>query len=278
MSADSESLAQRIIAKIFADHFKPEMVEVAFQREELVAAAEALGEPRPKNLGDIIYSLRYRVPLPDSVREAAPPNSEWAIFPGGNAVYVLRAVPFNLIEPRMGIRTVRLPDSTPGVIAKYAMTDEQALLARLRYNRLLDVFTGLACYPLQSHLRTSVTVENAIDGTRSSSQVETDDLYVGLDQHGAHYVLPVQAKGGADALSVIQVWQDFRVAEQKFPDLLARPIAAQFMANNEIALFEFEESGDRITIAREQHYELVAPDQLTAEELKSYRQSASHNP
>lgn len=45
----------------------------------------------------------------------------------------------------MGLRTIRLPDSTPGVIAKYAMFDEQALLARLRYNRLLDIFTGLAC-------------------------------------------------------------------------------------------------------------------------------------
>ncbi len=193
-SSAGESLAQRIIAKIFADHYKPGLYEVAFRRDELVAAAEALGEPRPRNLGDVVYSLRYRVPLPDSVREAAPPNTEWAIFPGGNAVYVLRAVPFNHIEPRKGIRTVRLPDSTPGVIAKYAMSDEQALLARLRYNRLLDVFTGLACYPLQSHLRTSVTVENAIDGTSSSSQVETDDLYVGLDEHGAHYVLPVQAE------------------------------------------------------------------------------------
>lgn len=277
MSAASESLAQRIIAKIFADHFKPGMDEVAFQRDELIAAAKSLGEPRPKNLGDIIYSLRYRISLPDSVRDSAPPNREWAIFPGGNAVYVLRAVPFNLIEPRMGIRTVRLPDSTPGVIARYAMSDEQALLARLRYNRLLDIFTGLACYPLQSHLRTSVAVENAIDGTTSRSQVETDDLYVGLDQYGAHYVLPVQAKGGADALSVIQIWQDFRVAEQKFPELLARPIAAQFMANNEIALFEFEESDGNITIIRERHYELVPPDQLTAEELKSYRQAASHD-
>ena len=278
MSAASESLAQRIIAKIFADHFKPGMDEMAFHRDELIAAAESLGEPRPKNLGDIIYSLRYRISLPDSVRESAPPNREWAIFPGGNAVYVLRAVPFNLIEPRMGIRTIRLPDSTPGVIARYAMSDEQALLARLRYNRLLDVFTGLACYPLQSHLRTSVAVENAIDGTTSRSQVETDDLYVGLDQHGAHYVLPVQAKGGADALSVIQIWQDFRVAEQKFPELLARPIAAQFMANNEIALFEFEESDGNITIIREQHYELIPPDQLTTEELKSYRQAATRRP
>lgn len=277
MSAASESLAQRIIAKIFADHFKPGMDEVAFQRDELIAAAKSLGEPRPKNLGDIIYSLRYRISLPDSVRDSAPPNREWAIFPGGNAVYVLRAVPFNLIEPRMGIRTVRLPDSTPGVIARYAMSDEQALLARLRYNRLLDIFTGLACYPLQSHLRTSVAVENAIDGTTSRSQVETDDLYVGLDQYGAHYILPVQAKGGADALSVIQIWQDFRVAEQKFPELLARPIAAQFVANNEIALFEFEESDGNITIIRERHYELVPPDQLTAEELKSYRQAASHD-
>ena len=277
-SSAGESLAQRIIAKIFADHFAPGLHEVAFRREELVAAAEALGEPRPKNLGDIVYSLRYRVPLPDSVREAAPPNTEWAIFPGGNAVYVLRAVPFNLIEPHKGIRTVRLPDSTPGVIAKYAMSDEQALLARLRYNRLLDVFTGLACYPLQSHLRTSVTVENAIDGTSSSSQVETDDLYVGLDEHGAHYVLPVQAKGGSDALSVIQIWQDFRVAEQKFPDLLARPIAAQFMANDEIALFEFEEADSKITIAREKHYELVPPDQLTTEELQTYRQAARPKP
>lgn len=76
MSAANESLAQRIIAKIFADHCRPGMDEVAFQRDELVVAAAALGEPRPKNLGDIIYSLRYRDPLPDSVREAAPPNSE----------------------------------------------------------------------------------------------------------------------------------------------------------------------------------------------------------
>ena len=80
-SSAGESLAQRIIAKIFADHFKPGLYEVAFRREELVTAAEALGEPRPKNLGDIVYSLRYRVPLPDSVREAAPPNTEWADLP-----------------------------------------------------------------------------------------------------------------------------------------------------------------------------------------------------
>lgn len=277
MSEKILNLAQRIIAKIFAEHYRPGRREVAFTRDDLVVAAEEMGEPRPKNLGDIVYSLRYRVPLPESIREKAPPGREWAIFPGGNAVYVLRPVPFNLIEPRPGLRTVRLPDATPGVIASYALSDEQALLARVRYNRLLDVFTGLACYPLQSHLRTSIKVISLIDGSQSSSQVETDDLYVGLDEHGAHYILPVQAKGGADILSVIQIWQDFRVAEQKFPNLKARPVAAQFMANGAIALFEFTEFNNEITVAREHHYELVPPDHLTPQELATYRTTAQKN-
>ncbi len=272
------SLAQQIIEWIFAQSHNPGDDQVTFTRDDMISAASALGAPRPKNLGDIVYSLRYRVPLPDSIRQTAPPDREWAIFPGGNAVYTLRTVPFNLIEPRKGLRTIRLPDATPGVISKYSLTDEQALLARVRYNRLLDVFTGLACYPLQSHLRTSITITNAIDGKPSSSQVETDDVYVGLDEHGAHYILPVQAKGGSDSLSVIQIWQDLRVAEQKFPDLIARPVAAQFMEQSVIALFEFQESNDEITIAREHHYSLVPPEELAPGELAAYRAAAQMQP
>ncbi len=271
------SLAQQLIKKIFTERYRPGMREVSFTRDDLVSTAKALGKARPKNLGDIVYSLRYRIPLPESIRREAPPGREWAIFPGGNAVYVLRTVPFNLIEPRPGLRTIRLPDSTPGFISRYSLSDEQALLARVRYNRLLDVFTGLACYPLQSHLRTTITITNAIDGQPSSSQVETDDLYVGLDKHGAHHILPVQAKGGSDVLSVIQIWQDYRVAEQKFPELIPRPVAAQFMHDSVIALFEFaEEAGGAITIQREHHYNLVPQEDLTRAELAAYRTAAQH--
>lgn len=273
MPRQRTNLAQELIEKIFAERYRSGMQEVSFTRDDLVSTAEALGRPRPKNLGDIIYSLRYRTSLPESILREAPPDREWAIFPGGNAVYTLRTVPVNLIEPRQGLRTIRLPDATPGVISRYSLSDEQALLARVRYNRLLDVFTGLACYPLQSHLRTTIII-NAIDGEPSSSQVETDDLYVGLDKHGAHHILPVQAKGGSDALSVIQIWQDFRVAGQKFPDLIARPVAAQFMDDNVIALFEFEEANDEITIVRERHYNLVPSEELTRDELAAYRTSA----
>jgi hypothetical protein len=146
----------------------------------------------------------------------------------------------------------------------YALTDEQALLARLRYNRLLDIFSRVTCYSLQSHLRT--TVPNV-------GQVETDEVYVGVDRRGAHYVLPVQAKGKKDRLSLVQVRQDIAVCRHKFPNLICRSIGAQFMEDAVIALFEFEENARDVTVALERHYRLVPSDELTAEELRRYPQA-----
>lgn len=41
--------------------------------------------------------------------------------------------------------------------------------------------------------------------------VETDEHYVGVDRQGIHYALPVQAKGGRDHLSVVQIEQDIGI-------------------------------------------------------------------
>src|SRR5690606_5784253 len=146
------------------------------------------------------------------------------------------------IRPDEMLPIVKIPDATPGIVARYALSDEQALLSRIRYNRLLDIFTGVTCYSLQNHLRTTV---------RDIGQVETDEIYVGVDKRGAHYVFPVQAKGGTDELSVIQIEQDLALCLEKFPALEARSIAAQFMADDVIALFEFsiDEEKDIVKLA-----------------------------
>jgi hypothetical protein len=157
----------------------------------------------------------------------------------------------------------KVPDATPGLIVMYALNDEQALLAKLRYNRLIDTFTGITCYSLQNHLRTTVP---------SMGQVETDELYVGVDRRGAHYVFPVQAKGGRDRQNIVQIEQDFAMCAMKFPSLICRAIGAQFMQDNLIALFEFEESPSGIVLVSEKHYRLVPPDELTHEDLHAYRE------
>jgi len=199
--------------------------------------------------------------LPKSITSKAPKDHEWIIRPAGKGKYRLMIVKQSIIVPSSILAETKIPDSTPGVIAKYSMNDEQSLLAKLRYNRLIDIFTGITCYSLQNHLRTTL---------RDGSQVETDEIYIGLDKRGAHYILPVQAKGGRDRIGIVQIEQDFELCALKFPGLICRAIAAQFMEDNLIALFEFEQTKDEIKVSSEKHYRLVKPDELSPDELKSY--------
>jgi hypothetical protein len=252
----------QIIEQIFFKYYKKGAEVIPFAREDITQAANELGVKLPKNLGDLIYSFRYRSALPDSIMKKAPSGREWIISPRGRARYAFVPSTLTTITPSPMIAETKIPDATPGMIFQYALTDEQGLLARLRYNRLIDVFTGITCYSLQNHLRTTVP---------DIGQVETDELYVGLDRKGIHYIIPVQAKGGKDRLSIIQIEQDYAMCLDKFPTLICKPIAAQFMADELIALFEFEYSEDKMAISTEKHYRLVPPDQMTAEDLLNYR-------
>lgn len=253
----------RLIEEIFLAHFKPGLLEIRFEREELIRVAKKLKVKLPKNLGDVIYSFRYRKPLPESIRARAPEGKEWIIRPAGPSKYCFVAIDQAIIQPNEAMSETKVPDATPGVIAMYALTDEQSLLAKLRYNRLIDIFTGVTCYSLQSHLRTTVP---------EIGQIETDEVYIGVDKKGIHYVFPVQAKGGKDRLSIVQIEQDMAMCANKFPLLICRAIGAQFMSDDRIALFEFEQAGSRIALVAEKHYRLVPGSELTEDDLKLYRQ------
>ena len=259
----------RLIERIFHSNYKAGAAEVDFERHEIESTAKKLRIKLPKNQGDLIYSFRSRVPLPESIRRLAPPGKEWIIRPAGRSKYRFALVAEWIVAPNPIFSAIKVPDATPGLIEKYHLSDEQALLAKLRYNRLIDIFVGITCYSLQNHLRTTVA---------NMGQVETDEVYIGVDRFGVHYVIPVQAKGGKDRLTVVQIEQDLAMASEKFPGLICRAIAAQFMDEGIIALFEFETGEKGVTIRAERHYQLVPPDKLSAEDLDSYRKNRSELP
>jgi hypothetical protein len=138
----------QIIERLFFNHYKEGLSEIPFKRSEIKNIAEVLEIELPKNLGDIIYSFRYRIDLPDSIKKKAPDGFNWIIRPAGQSLYKFVLSKIALITPSKMLTETKIPDSTPGVIEKYALNDEQALLAKLRYNRLIDIFTGLTCYSL----------------------------------------------------------------------------------------------------------------------------------
>ncbi len=93
----------RLITTIFEKYYTDGASEVDFRREDLVSTAEKLGIKLPKNLGDVVYSFRYRAILPDSIRKYAPDGLEWVIRPTGQAKYKFslttmpRIIPNNLL-------------------------------------------------------------------------------------------------------------------------------------------------------------------------------------
>ena len=252
-----------LIEKIFFDRYSDGTTEIKFARTSIEDAAEVLGIKLPKNLGDVLYSFRFRAALPKRIIETQAEGMEWVIELAGRAVYKFRLVRINRILPREDLIMINIPDATPELIRAYALDDEQALLAIVRYNRLIDTFLSLTSYSLQNHLRTTV---------QGTGQIEIDELYVGLDKRGCHYVIPVQAKGGKDQISVVQkTSQDIRFVEEKFPGMRCRAITAQFMDAQAVALFELTLQNGEIKVVEERHYRLVPVKDLDQVSIRNYR-------
>lgn len=262
---EKTSAYSAIVAHIFFNGYKPGIKQIPFSREEIITAAGKLNVLLPKNLGDVMYSYRYRKSLPPEVIKTQPEGFEWIIVGAGDAKYLFKLVPFNRILPNPNLLSVKIPDATPEIIGRYALGDEQALLAKVRYNRLIDLFLGATAYSLQNHLRTKVP---------GIGQIEIDEVYVAVDKHGRQFVVPVQAKGGRDQHGVVQTSQDIAWCEMKLPELMCRPISVQFVTETKIAMFELFDDHGVIKVAEERHYELVPSDHITVEDLSTYRKLA----
>jgi hypothetical protein len=245
------------------DRYEAGSKEIAFVRDDIEVTAAELGIQVPKNVGDLIYSFRYRNELPDAVRDTAPEAKEWIIEGTGDARYRFCLVPRSRVVPNPLLLARKIPDATPEIIETYALSDEQALLAKVRYNRLVDIFLGITCYSLQNHLRTKV---------RDVGQIEIDEVYVGVDRYARQYVIPVQAKGGNDQLSVVQTRQDLACCEERFPQLICRAVSAQFMSDEKIALFELTLHDQQIKVVNEAHYTLSLGNEIAKEDLRQYRE------
>ncbi len=260
---------EQIIEWVFQHNHQSGDVRVSFAREELVRASDALGLARIKNLGDIPYSFRFRRELPENIQKTAPEGAEWIIVGAGVAAYQFRLAAPGKIQPTPHLKPIKVPDSTPEIVRHYAPgTDEQALLTRARYNRLIDIFTGITCYSIQNHLRTTVT---------DIGQVEIDEIYVGLNKRGTHFVLPCQAKSPGDRFGIVQVMQDIALCQERYPQAICKPIALQFTADDSVAMLELtvREEDDllKLNIVEEKQYQLIPRSEISDETLKMLKEN-----
>lgn len=258
---NSENRYAQILAFIFNSKYTPGASTIEFVRQDLKDACVELGIVQPDNLSDIIYNFRHRNELPASITSRAPTGLSWIITGRGRSKYQFEAASASRVVPAVGRIVTKVPDATPEIIRENTLGDEQALLAMVRYNRLVDTFLGVTAYSLQGHWRTTA---------RGVGQLEVDEVYVAVDRHGTQFVVPVQAKTGSDQIGVVQNRQDLKACAEKYPRLVARPVAAQFLVNGVIALFELTLQDGEIAVVHEEHYKLVGADEITDADRITY--------
>jgi len=222
--------------------------ELSFTKDEIVETAQALSITL-RNPPDVVYTYRCRRALPDDILN----TGGWIIIPKGKGRFAFRKTNrSSFIEIQEGLAQIEILNAVPEIVEKYAANDEQGLLSLIRYNRLIDIFTNITCFHLQSHIRTTIADEG---------QVEIDDLYIGIDDEGNEYIIPTEAKSPdeRDKLGWFQVANLVKYAGEYFPNLICRPIAVKPFERNIVCLMEFDANSDyeKIAIKNIKVYKLI---------------------
>ena len=68
-----------LIQAIFKAHYVQGATSFEFPREEIIVQAKRLRIALPKNVGDVIYSFRYRRELPASILATCGSEETWVI-------------------------------------------------------------------------------------------------------------------------------------------------------------------------------------------------------
>lgn len=278
----NENRYRRIMRSLFDTHYKEGSLGFNWERKELKSIATSLGIEEPDNLGDTIYSIRHgREDLPVEIRALAPEGKSWLLLPDGKSAYRFALTDRAFLEPDMSLRPIKIPDSTPQIIARYAKKDEQAVLARIRYCRLVDIFLRMASYQLQSHMRTTMAHFNG-------AQTELDEVYVGVDSNGTQFVIPIQAKAKDESVGVIQIITDYFTCKEKFSVMVPRTLAAKIVRTEylegfgeilTVALIEghVEDQNGTYNVSKlaEKHFQLVPSSRISDEDLQNYQSQFS---
>lgn len=280
-AAKKAGVYHQIISAIFERNRKNNATRFEFTRTDLLSTAKQFGivevegdeKTIAKNLGDIVYTYRFRKDFPAAILQAAPKGKMWIITGRGDGRYEFRLITQPSLKADPDLVATKIHDATPEIVRRFELGDEQAVLARIRYNRLVDLFCKCVAYSLQNHLRTKI---------EGIGQIEIDELYAGTNRSGELFIIPVQVKREKDRLGVSQLMQDLEYCRREHPEMRARALGAQKMEYTEgrdsyerIVLFEFEciDAQDDVEIKKiaERHFVLLPHRNITVEDLKVAR-------
>jgi len=179
-----------------------------------------------KNIPDIKYTYDARKSFPQSILD----EGHFAIIGAGKGDYnfVELSKP-NLISTQdLGISKIyTVSDKTPQVVKEIVGNDEQAMLAAIQHNEILNLLFSQKVFHVQNHLRTTISL----------GQIEIDSVFITENRK----IIPISAKGKNDYLSYTQILNLNRFCSEKYPSYQFCSFGA-FASDSTIYLVEFSTS------------------------------------
>ena len=150
---------------------------------------------------------------------------------------------------------VGILDNTPTVVGQLARDERELLLARLRFNRLLDNFLGISTFPV--HLLFDSPFYDSIGP-------EVEELHFGIAPFGDKCMVIVLSErwNGSPAISKLRASSE--VPFKYSHNMRVHFILAHQTGGNCLALIELDLSSQRSKVKAEKHYEFIKPDELNA--------------
>lgn len=194
-------------------------------------------------------------------RRTARPTGAWKKTP----TFPLHPEPRGRILhlwPRQELVSSLVLDATPGVVAACTINRVQLLLARIRHGRLVGSFCGFEAHSLQTNLEI---------GCLDSGSVVIDEIYVGHCPEGVAHVVSLQVTDDGRCVKQL-VEHRLGFCRREFPRMVCRPVSAQFMSPDRIAMFELGVQDGDIRVVSEEHFELVPAAKIGDADLALYAQ------
>lgn len=168
-----------------------------------------------------------------------------------------------MISPRSDMFPIKIPDATPGIVTAYVLNRKQNILARVRYNRLVDMFLGIITFSLQNTFL-------SLDGETS---IALDELYVGCDKFGRQFAIVVFID--ADEALCENLTEVFDRINRRHPDLITRSIVINESHDGRLSMLEIAIEADQIQVLTERCYKLVPPKSISRDDIMKLRIVAS---
>lgn len=243
-----EAKAERILLRIIEKKAEPSSTEIEFTATDIIKTAAELGLSYG-NPHDLVYYFRRRKGFPESLLERG--FNELKTVGKGRFLLVKSTVPPAITFPQ-DIAITKIPDATPQIVYERCGGNEQALLTRVRYSRLVDCFTGLSCWHLQGHYRT--TVEGGF-------QIEIDEFYLGCNLDGTWFGIPIEAKTKRErgGIGRDQVTAMVKFCLESHPDLKCVPLVIKELDDGTILFLQMTTATrpEKVSIVNVRRYEII---------------------